>query len=198
MPLLRPGFRDLGGSGNAERFQGMQILRGKRDRKSPFPLPSGEESPAARVYLLRPGGAMRKTSLFFWGRLPERVKRGHGNFASEGTIREAERYGDRERKPFLRHPIKPRIQETCEFAHRTGYQKLGIAFCAGPHKEGAALTQVQGTQGNTHGFKFGPIYVPCSDPQASIQICHRLYFSFPYGISAPSLWKIWEWILELS
>jgi hypothetical protein len=53
---------------------------------------------------------MRKASLFFRRRLPEKVKRGQGNFASEGSIRKAKRYENRKRKPFLRHPIKSRVQ----------------------------------------------------------------------------------------
>ena len=55
--------------------------------------------------------------------------------------------GTDKKNPYLRHPIKPRVQETCEFAHRMGYQKLGVAFCAGLHKEAAALTQVLEAQG---------------------------------------------------
>jgi len=70
-----------------------------------------------------------------------------GKFAREASVQEAEGYGDRKRKPYLRHPIKPRVQETCEFAHRMGYKKLGIAFCAGLHKEAASLTQILEAQG---------------------------------------------------
>ena len=51
---------------------------GREIEKSPFPLPSGEESPAAGFDLLRPGGTMREASLLFRGRLPERVKGGQG------------------------------------------------------------------------------------------------------------------------
>jgi len=68
-------------------------------------------------------------------------------FAREASVQEAEGYGDRKRKPYLRHPIKPRVQETCEFAHRMGYKKLGIAFCAGLHSEATALTRILEAQG---------------------------------------------------
>jgi uncharacterized metal-binding protein len=70
-----------------------------------------------------------------------------GKFAREASIQEAEGYGERNRKPYLRHPIKPRVQETCEFANRMGYKKLGLAFCAGLHKEATAFTQILEAQG---------------------------------------------------
>jgi uncharacterized metal-binding protein len=79
--------------------------------------------------------------------LKEYAKPDIGIFAREASIQEAEGYGDRKKKPYLRHPIKPRIQETCEFAHRMGYRKLGVAFCAGLHKEAAALNQILEAQG---------------------------------------------------
>ena len=50
-------------------------------------------------------------------------------FARMASIQEGEGYANREIKPFVRHPIKPRVQEICEFAKKMGYSKLGIAFC---------------------------------------------------------------------
>jgi uncharacterized metal-binding protein len=79
--------------------------------------------------------------------LKEYAKPDIGIFAREASIQEAEGYGDRKKKPYLRHPIKPRVQETCEFANRMGYRKLGVAFCAGLHKEAAALNQILEAQG---------------------------------------------------
>ena len=35
----------------------------------------------------------------------------------------------------------PRLRETAEFARRMGYQKLGLAFCAGLHKEARIVDQ---------------------------------------------------------
>ncbi len=52
-------------------------------------------------------------------------------FARQASIQEAECYTNRGVKPYILHPIKPRVQETCEFAQKMGYKKLGIAFCAG-------------------------------------------------------------------
>jgi uncharacterized metal-binding protein len=63
-------------------------------------------------------------------------------FAREASIQEAEGYGERDQKPYLRQPIKTRVRETCEFAQRMGYKKLGIAFCAGLSKEALALEQI--------------------------------------------------------
>ncbi|MGI6574308.1 MAG: DUF1847 domain-containing protein [bacterium] len=64
-------------------------------------------------------------------------------FARQASIQEAECYDKRDQiKPYVKHPIKPRLQEICEFAQKMGYKKLGIAFCSGLHTEAAALTRV--------------------------------------------------------
>lgn len=36
----------------------------------------------------------------------------------------------------------PRLRETVEFAKRMGYTKLGLAFCAGLHKEAAIVDRI--------------------------------------------------------
>ncbi len=63
-------------------------------------------------------------------------------FAREASIQEAECYAERNVKPFVRRPMKPRVQEVCEFARKMGYKKLGVAFCAGLHGEALSLTQI--------------------------------------------------------
>ena len=68
-------------------------------------------------------------------------------FAREASIQEAECYINRGVKPYVLHPTKPRVQETCEFAQKMGYRKLGIAFCAGLHSEALSLTQILEAQG---------------------------------------------------
>jgi len=68
-------------------------------------------------------------------------------FAREASVQEAECYINRGVKPYVRHPVKPRVQETCEFAQKMGYEKLGIAFCGGLHKEALLLTQILEAQG---------------------------------------------------
>jgi uncharacterized metal-binding protein len=68
-------------------------------------------------------------------------------FARMASIQEAECYSNRHIKPYVLHPVKPRVQETCEFAKKMGYKKLGIAFCAGLYPEARALTNILKAQG---------------------------------------------------
>lgn len=68
-------------------------------------------------------------------------------FARMASIQEAQCYSNRHIQPFVRHPVKPRVQEICEFAKKMGYRKLGIVFCAGLHSEARALTKILETQG---------------------------------------------------
>lgn len=68
-------------------------------------------------------------------------------FARMASIQEAECYADRHVQPFVRRPVKPRVQEICEFAHKMGYRKLGVAFCEGLHAEALALIQILEAQG---------------------------------------------------
>jgi len=68
-------------------------------------------------------------------------------FAKEASIQEAECYIDRNVKPFVMHPTKTRVQETCEFAQKMGYKRLGIAFCAGLPQEALLLTRILESQG---------------------------------------------------
>jgi uncharacterized metal-binding protein len=68
-------------------------------------------------------------------------------FAHEASIQEAECYINREVKPHVLHPTKPRVQEICEFAQRMGYEKLGMAFCSALHSEALSLAQILEAQG---------------------------------------------------
>ena len=68
-------------------------------------------------------------------------------FARMASIQEAECYTNRHEKPYVLHPVKPRVQEICEFANKMGYKKLGIAFCAGLYREARALTNILKAQG---------------------------------------------------
>jgi uncharacterized metal-binding protein len=63
-------------------------------------------------------------------------------FARQASIQESECYINREAKPFVLHPVKPRLQEICEFAERMGYKRLGLAYCAGLQSEAGILTKV--------------------------------------------------------
>ena len=70
-------------------------------------------------------------------------------FARQASIQEGECYVDRDKKPYVMHPVKPRMQEICEFAHKMGYSRLGLAFCAGLAKEAAVVDQIL----KNHGFE---------------------------------------------
>ena len=82
----------------------------------------------------------------------ERANREYENpsvreFARLATIQEGECYVDRHIKPYVSHPVKPRVQEICEFAEKMGYRRLGIAFCEGLFREALALTKILEAQG---------------------------------------------------
>jgi uncharacterized metal-binding protein len=77
-------------------------------------------------------------------------------FARTASIQEAECYAGRDVQPYVSHPVKPRVQEVCEFAQKMGYRKLGVAFCGGLHAEARTLTEILEAQG------FEVVSVVCS------------------------------------
>ena len=68
-------------------------------------------------------------------------------FARQASIQEGECYADRHKKPYTRFPVKPRVQEICEFAQKMGFKKLGIAFCIGLASEASILNKILVNQG---------------------------------------------------
>ena len=68
-------------------------------------------------------------------------------FSHEASVQEGECYINRGVTPYVLHPTKPRVQETCEFAQKMGYKKLGVAFCGGLHEEALSLTRILEAQG---------------------------------------------------
>ena len=68
-------------------------------------------------------------------------------FAHAASVQEAECYINRGVKPYVLHPMKPRVQEICEFAQKMGYERLGIAFCGGLPGEALSLTKILEAQG---------------------------------------------------
>ena len=76
-------------------------------------------------------------------------------FARMASIQEGECYADRHIKPYVFDPVKPRVQEICEFAHKMCYQKLGLAFCGGLHAEARIVSDILEAQG------FMPVSVMC-------------------------------------
>ena len=68
-------------------------------------------------------------------------------FALKASIQEAECYINRDRKPFVSHPVKPRLQEIIEFARKMDFSRLGIVFCDGLRREASAVARVLEKQG---------------------------------------------------
>ena len=69
-------------------------------------------------------------------------------FAVNATIQEGECYVNKHKDdPHVRYGIKPRVQETIEFAHKMGYKRLGLAFCAGLQHEARILSKILKEQG---------------------------------------------------
>ncbi len=81
--------------------------------------------------------------------LKEYEKKEIHEFARNASIQEGECYANRDRKPFVMHPVKPRIVEICEFAKKMGYKKLGLIFCGGLAKEGEVVSRIF----ENHGFE---------------------------------------------
>jgi uncharacterized metal-binding protein len=69
--------------------------------------------------------------------------------ARQASIQEGECFAGRERKPFVAHTVKPRIQEICEFATKMGYTRLGLVFCMGLFKEASTVGEIL----KGHGFE---------------------------------------------
>ncbi len=68
-------------------------------------------------------------------------------FARQASIQEGECYVNRGVDPYVPHPVKPRVQETCEFAKKMGFKRIGIAFCSGLKHEALLLTRILEVQG---------------------------------------------------
>ena len=68
-------------------------------------------------------------------------------FARQASIQEAECYSDRDKMPYVMHPVKPRMLEIMEFARKMNYRKLGFVFCAGLTKEAGVVARILEEQG---------------------------------------------------
>ena len=70
------------------------------------------------------------------------------SFAKNASIQKGECYVNRGKEnPHVRYAIKPRVQETIEFAHKMGYNRLGLAFCGGLKNEAKVLSEILSAQG---------------------------------------------------
>lgn len=68
-------------------------------------------------------------------------------FARQSSLQEAEGYGDKHLGYARIKPVKARIVEVMEFAHRMNYHRLGLAFCVGLRKEAKAVDSVFSANG---------------------------------------------------
>jgi uncharacterized metal-binding protein len=67
--------------------------------------------------------------------------------ARQSSIQEAECYDRRHERPFVKRPVKPRVQETWELAHKMGWTRIGLAFCGGLAEEARAVANLFEAQG---------------------------------------------------
>jgi uncharacterized metal-binding protein len=80
--------------------------------------------------------------------LPEYDRTEVKTFARNASIQEGECYVNKDKDdPRVRYAIKPRVQETIEFANKMGYKRLGIAFCSGLRNEAKILSEILKAQG---------------------------------------------------
>lgn len=68
-------------------------------------------------------------------------------FARQAALQEASGYANRHDPRGVVRPVKPRIQEICEFAHRMGYTRLGLAYCTGLQAEANMVAKILTAQG---------------------------------------------------
>jgi uncharacterized metal-binding protein len=74
--------------------------------------------------------------------LTEYGKKVIAEFAHMASVQEAECFADREKRPFVPKPVKPRIQEIIEFAKKMGFKRLGLVFCSGLKREGRIVGRI--------------------------------------------------------
>ncbi len=91
---------------------------------------------------------------------PEDVKA----FAHNASLQEAECYANRDQQPYVMQPCKTRIVETCEFALKMGYKRLGLAFCLGLSKEAKTVEEI------LKGYGFEVVSICCKAGNTSKDI----------------------------
>jgi uncharacterized metal-binding protein len=91
----------------------------------------------------------RNEGRYLKGCLTEYDKPPVREFARMASVQEASCYAERDAHPFVLRPTKTRLEELIEFSRRMGYQKLGIAFCAGLASEALLLSRIL----QRHGFE---------------------------------------------
>lgn len=76
-------------------------------------------------------------------------------FANKASLQEAECYANRDQSPYIMQPCKTRIVETCEFAMKMGYKKIGLAFCLGLSQEAKVVEEI------LKGYDFEVVSICC-------------------------------------
>jgi uncharacterized metal-binding protein len=83
------------------------------------------------------------------------------DFARNASIQEAECFINRDQKPYVKQPAKPRLQEIIEFARKMNFNKLGLIFCMGLRREAkvtARILENSGFEVVSVGCKVGGIH----------------------------------------
>lgn len=101
----------------------------KEDGKGPASCPTKQAHPA----LAQARAALEDPQVF--------------EFSRQASIQEAQGYGNREAGWDHLKPVKPRIAETIEFAHKMKYKRLGLVFCAGLSAEAQVVDKLLLSQG---------------------------------------------------
>ena len=68
-------------------------------------------------------------------------------FARNASIQEAECFINRDQKPYVKQPTKPRLEEIIEFARKMNYKKLGLVFCMGLRREARVTAKILASNG---------------------------------------------------
>ena len=105
-------------------FQVSERICQKKDGKSPPFCPTVNKSKVIEDAL----DELKKPEIF--------------EFAKQASIQEGEGYTDRELGYERTKPLKPRIVEIIEFAHRMKYEKLGLGFCMGLREEAKVVESI--------------------------------------------------------
>jgi len=67
--------------------------------------------------------------------------------ARQASIQEGEAYGDRDKGYADIRPVKPRIQETVEFARKMKFKRICLVFCIGMRKEAEIIHEIFSANG---------------------------------------------------
>lgn len=115
---------------------------------------------AERICMVKDGKAAKGCPTVRRKEMLEEANKAYENhstreFARNASVQEAECYANRDQQPYIIQPVKTRIVETCEFALKMGYRKLGLAFCIGLAKEAKIVEEI------FSGYGFDVISVCC-------------------------------------